>query len=43
MTEGPAIEHAEYDREHPEIDPAHEQHLEAVQTRYEESIGWHRD
>lgn len=43
MTEDSAIEHIEYDREHPETDPITELHHEVAQNRYEESIGWHRD
>jgi hypothetical protein len=43
MTEDQAIAAAEDDREHYESDPVSEMHHEAVQNRYEESIGWHRD
>lgn len=43
MHEDQAIAAAEDQREHYDTDPISEMHHEAVQTRYEEYIGWHRD
>lgn len=43
MTDEQRIEQAQDDREYGHRDPCMAEHLDAVQTRYETYLGWHRD
>lgn len=43
MNDEQRIDDAEHDREYGHLDPGTSDHLDAVQTRYERSIGWTHD
>lgn len=43
MNEEQEIEEREHDVEHGHLDPVSDEHLDAVQLRYETFVGWHRD